>query len=457
MPNPIKKAVRTVRESVRTRLWPVPTLGVIVALALGILVPRFDALHDKSLPLWLDGLVFNGDAGAARTVLDAISSSLITVTSLTFSLTVVTLQLASSQFSPRLLRTFTKDLFVQITLAIFLATFVFSLTALRSVRSSSSSGSGSVSDPALVPRIAVTVSFLFAIASVVSLVLFLAHLTRQIRVETMLANVHDDASDTIESTLPRLDDGPCPAAPERPGNAARIAVGQSGFLLRVDEERILETARSNDVVICIDSMPGGFIVSGTPVAAVWRMDHAALTEQQRNSAQRTIRRAVHVGPERTGAQDVGFGLRQLVDVANKALSPGINDPTTAVHALGHISALLSEIAQHRLGTVSAADKTGAVRAGFARPTFVDYLALALTQPRKYGSADALVVNRLLELLRDLAYTAPHEHAQAITEQLQLLLGVLTEQDFPENQRRQHSAIASDVLQILVANRPQLTE
>ncbi len=147
----------------------------------------------RGLTGWADTVLFGGDAGSASTVLDAVASSLITVTSLTFSLTVVTLQLASSQFSPRLLRTFTQDLFVQSTLALFLATFAYSLTVLRSVRS------GDDGQEPFVPRISVTTSYVLAMVSVIALVLFLAHLARQIRVETMLHQVRRDASGTLRS------------------------------------------------------------------------------------------------------------------------------------------------------------------------------------------------------------------------------------------------------------------
>ena len=125
----------SVRDTVRTQLWPLPAGGVLLALAAGIWLPRLDLHLNGRLPLWLTPLLFDGDPGSAQTLLDAIASSLITVTSLTFSLTVLTLQLASSQFSPRLLRTFTSDVFVQSTLAIFLATFTYALTVLRAIRS----------------------------------------------------------------------------------------------------------------------------------------------------------------------------------------------------------------------------------------------------------------------------------------------------------------------------------
>ena len=123
------------REAITSRLWPIPTTAVVVALVLGVALPEVDAAVDAGLSGRASGLLFGGDADAARSLLGVIASSLITVTALTFSLTVVTLQLASSQFSPRLLRTFTSDAFVQATLGVFLATFTYALTVLRAVRS----------------------------------------------------------------------------------------------------------------------------------------------------------------------------------------------------------------------------------------------------------------------------------------------------------------------------------
>jgi len=141
----------SVREALRTQLWPVPTLGVLLALALGVGLPRLDARVDDHLAGGVSFYLFGGGSEAARMVLSVIASSLITVTSLTFSLTVVTLQLASSQFSPRLLRTFSRDRVVHFTLALFLATFTYALTVLRTVRTSTAEQS------VVVPQMAVTV------------------------------------------------------------------------------------------------------------------------------------------------------------------------------------------------------------------------------------------------------------------------------------------------------------
>jgi uncharacterized membrane protein len=172
-------------------------LAVALAVVLGVALPALDAAVDGELPENVGALLVSGGPEAARSILQAISGSIITVTSLTFSLTVVTLQLASSQFSPRLLRTFTSDRFVHGTLALFLAAFAFALTVLRSVRDE---GSGNT---AFVPEISVTVTFALAIASVVGLVLFLAHLAREIRVETMMRRVIWKRRKPSTGSLPR--------------------------------------------------------------------------------------------------------------------------------------------------------------------------------------------------------------------------------------------------------------
>jgi uncharacterized membrane protein len=188
--------LRVVRDVARTELWPLPVLGVLTAVLAGVLLPRLDGRVDSGLPTGVTSILFGGGVEAARKILSAVAGSLITVTSLTFSLTVVTLQLASSQFSPRLLRTFTRDRFVHLTLALFLGTFTYALTVLRTVRDADGN------EPAFVPQISITVGYVLAIASVLGLVLFLAHLAREIRVETTLRNVHRDASGTVRRTLP---------------------------------------------------------------------------------------------------------------------------------------------------------------------------------------------------------------------------------------------------------------
>ncbi len=440
------RLLATVRDTVRSQLWPLPVLAVVMAALGGVLIPRLDAHLDASLPVWLDGVLFGGDADAARTVLDAVASSLITVTALTFSLTVVTLQLASSQFSPRLLRTFTSDVFVQATLGLFLATFTYSLTVLRAVRSDSHSGA------AFVPKLSVTLSFVLAVASVIGLVVFLAHLARQIRVETMLRDVHHDASATISAVLDdRVEAAPERALPELSGRRVDLLSTESGFLLRIDENDLLDVATGASVVIVLSSFPGEFLVDRTPLGYVVS-SHGDTTDNEQEQLLQRVVGAAHFGYERTAAQDIGYGLRQLTDVANKALSPGINDPTTAVHALGHISALLCELADRDLSPRILRDKDNHVRVVLQRPSWADMVDVAITQPRRYGAADPQVVAALVSLLADLARRCHPDQAHIVAEQLERLRSTVSAQDFDTTETGQLATAAGYVDAILAARR-----
>ena len=439
----LKRAVQTVQDGIRTQLWPLPILGVVLAVVAGILVPLLDVRVDTHLSGLLNTLIFNGDPGAARTVLSAVASSLITVTSLTFSLTVVTLQLASSQFSPRLLRTFTQDLFVQVTLAIFLATFTFSLTVLRSVRSPSEGGA------IFVPRVSVTVAFLLALASVVALVLFLAHLTSQIRVETMLQRVHDDAAGTMATNLTRHDDPDADRlVPRRPDAATTLWATTSGFLTSIDQDDLLDAATKADAVVAVERQPGSFVVQRTPLGHAWPRHGDQLAPDRLDRLRGKAAAAVNLGPERTAAQDVGYGLRQVTDIVNKALSPGINDPTTAIHGLGQTSALLAELTGYHLGPLVLHDEHDHPRVVLHRPGFAELLELAVAQPRSYGEADPQVLGRLYELLADLAWHARPEHHQPVLDQLRRLDDTVGEQDLDPAETDRLDQLSQTVRQIL---------
>lgn len=426
---------RIVHNAVRTNLWPLPVAAVVASVAAGLALPALDRQIDRHIRAWPDPVLFGGDADAARTLLDAISSSLITVTSLTFSLTVVTLQLASSQFSPRLLRTFTRDRFVQVTLALFLATFAFSLTVMRSIRNGDDAGGQ------FVPRLSITLAFLLALASVIGLVLFLAHLTREIRVETMLRNVHRDARENIEHLTSPLDTAsPAQTEPttalaatahERRSGDIDIPSATSGFLTSIDETRLVTTAREAQAIVVITAMPGSSLIHGVPLG--YARFTAAPDQAALDAFLDAVTASVHTGFERTEPQDIAYGLQQLTDVATKALSPGINDPTTAVHALSHSSALLCELAHRQLGAVALHDDHQVLRVVLHRPDLRDLLDLALGQPRRYGAADLDVARRLYGLLDDLTHHVSQEHVPAISEQLDQLRHATSRQGFDDTE------------------------
>ncbi len=403
---------RVVREAFRSLLWPIPAVAVALAVVLGIWLPSLDNAYDENIPTSIRAYLFGGGPDAARAVLQAISGSLITVTSLTFSLTVVSLQLASSQFSPRLLRTFTSDRFVHWTLALFLGTFAYSLTVLRTIRTAADQQSE------FVPDVAVTVAFVLAIASVVGLVLFLAHLTREIRVETMMRKVQAETIETINVVYPEDPPGRLPD-PRAVDEAVPIEAESSGFLTSVDPQILVGAAKKARAIIRIDVDPGSSLIAGVPFATVWpddRREH--FSDEEITDLRAGIQRAVGTGFERTTAQDPAYGFRQLADVAARALSPGINDPTTAVHVLAHLSSLLCLLVDRDMRDRILADEDGTARAILALPGFASLLELSLAQARRYGLQDPEVAERIITLLQEVAWRdKAGRHRGAIQTQL----------------------------------------
>jgi uncharacterized membrane protein len=385
--------------------------------------------------------LFSGNADAARAVLSSVTTSMVTVTSLTFSLTVVTLQLASSQFSPRLLRTFSRDRFVHTTLGLFLATFAFGLTVLRTVHDAGGAGAGEV------PKISVTVAFVLAIASVFTLVFFLAHLAREIRVETMLRRVHAEASHTIRQELRPLNEvgfAPTTAPALPPTGANLVLASHSGFVVSIDVEELLDACVRHDVVLAVERGAGSMVTAGTPIARWWRaLADEQLSEQTKEDMRHRVTAAVKTDFERTSAEDVAFGLQQITDVAVKALSPGINDPTTARHALGHSAALLIELAARELGPRVLTDSDGEVRLVLQGPDLGELLDLAVGPPSRYGAGDPDVLVQILRLLREVGWSARlPEQREAVGAQLERVMRTAAAPSFDLASRHRLEQLAS---------------
>lgn len=433
------RRVSTLREAVAAQLWPVPVASVVVAVIAGILIPLLDAEIDENLSAQAKSLLFGGGSDAARAVLSAIAGSLITATSLTFSLTVVSLQLASSQASPRLLRLFSSDRAVHATLAVFLGTFAFALTVLRTVEDAIDS-----TEP-FVPRIAVTVASVLTLVSVVTLTLFLAHLARQLRVETMMRDVHDETNRAIALHVRSEHDATSVEPDARPLRTNVVLAEKSGFITSVNRRRLVQIGQEHDIVLAEEHAVGTSLVAGVPVVSWWHSSSTDPARVDRDRLARSVNDAVTVGFERTASQDIDFGVRQLADIASRALSPGTNDPTTAVHAMSHLSALLCAVAAIPVEPAGLADSEGRVRVIRRTPNFESLIAVAIDQPRHYGSADSDVVRRLFELLREVAYQVRTEaHRDVVRSQTARLIASVDAGDFDDIHRRSFSAQAETI-------------
>lgn len=384
--------LRGLLDDLQDSLWLVPAAMIVGAVVLALVLVEVEA------PDWLPGaLTFGGTPEGARSVLSELAGATITVTGLVFSLTVLALQMAASQFTPRLLRTFLADRRTQVVLGGLLASAVYDVMVLRTVRSTGDEVE------LFVPGLAVTVALVFAGVAVGLLVFFLHHVTRQLRVDLVMGKIAAETRHQLRKLDAPRDRLPDRAPPEPPPGARAVVARRGGYVQTVDLVALAGVARDHGVRLRLRSGIGEAVSAGTTLAWTWPAaagaggradDHQELT--------RRIHSALHLGPDRTESRDLTFGLQQLTDIAVKALSPSINDPTTARQAVEHLAAVLVELADHPLGADLVEDDDGQVRAAVPRPSFAAHVALCTGPIRRYGREEPTVLRSLARLLTDLA-------------------------------------------------------
>jgi uncharacterized membrane protein len=384
--------VRAWWDDLRDSLWVLPTVTVLASFlaASGLVASQ------PHVPERLDGFTFGGSPEGARAVLSELAGATFTVTGVVFSLTIVALQMASSQFTPRLLRTFLRDRRTQLVLSGMLGSGVFDVAVLRQVRSS-----GEGSDSGFVPELAVSAALLYAFVAVGLLVFFLHHLTRHMRVDVIMADIRRQTLGQLRAVERERDVLPDQHGAEPGPHSLPVPAKLGGYLQTVDVEVLARTASRHDVVVRLRPTMGDWVSAGTTLAWVWHDDDRPITVDRKALASE-IHSALHLGPDRTESADLAFGLRQLADIAVRALSPGVNDPTTAVQALGQLAAVLVELAKHPLGADQAVGDDGVVRAIAPRADLAGHLELAIDQIRRYGRDEPAVLVAIAVLLTDLA-------------------------------------------------------
>jgi uncharacterized membrane protein len=319
----------TLVDRLRVSLFFVPMLGVVVAIGLGELMLGIDRAigTGQGLPLVLTSTVESG-----RTVLSTIATATMAVAGIAFSVSLLIIQQASGQFSPRVVHGLFRDPFNRRVMAVAVGTFTYSLVVLRAVRSPEDSGTEVV-----VPNISIAVAVLLGIAAILAIVAFISHNAHSMEVSEILHRVLVEAMATTPEVPTEGSPRGTRAVPEVPDSAGHLVRADAdGWIQRVDTERMLCLVDAGGVVR-METGVGRFVFAGSPLCTVWGGpdDPESLRSHGRD--------AVRVGASRTIQQDPAYGLRQLADVALKALSPGVNDPTTAQDAMFHAGALLSRL------------------------------------------------------------------------------------------------------------------
>lgn len=387
-------------DRLRTSFWFLPSAMASIAVALSFAFVQVDTSLDSEAIRRLGGLYGFGPEGA-RAVLSAIASSMITVAGLTFSITMLTLQLASSQFGPRLLRSFMSDRGNQLVLGTFTSTFLYCLLVLRTVRGTEGSS--------FVPHLSVAFGVGLATLSLAVLIYFIHHVASSIRIENVLADLAAETRAAIDRLYPEQLGGELAArdtgrtyrsiVEELDSNARLIRAEGSGYVQRADEDALMRIATESDLVLRVAARPGRFIIESDPVLS------AAPRERVSDETAAALRGTLVIGPDRTPTQDLEFSLRRIVEIAQRALSPGINDPTTALYCIDRLGEALCRLAQRETPSPVRADPQRRARVVTSVSTLEDLARPAIAAIARYGIEDADVIRRLIEMIEAVCRNA----------------------------------------------------
>jgi uncharacterized membrane protein len=414
-------------EALRTTFWLVPAVLVVAAGFLFALTFEIDLAayhHHLTLPFWMR----MGNADASRQVLIAIAAAVITVVGVVFSITILALTLASQQFGPRMMRNFVRDVGNQVTLGIFVATFVYSVLVLGSI----------ASDPRgqFVPHLSTTVAEALLIVDIAVLIYFIHHIAKSIQLPEVIAGIARDLTRAIDAEFPdRKADGPAPAVvdvgksvpelleliDERGG---AVPANTSGYLQFVGYAQLVDIAARMDAVIRLDHRPGHFLVAGRTVATVWPQGAA-------NHVGLAIAKAHVTGPHRTLIQDPVFAIDQLVEIAIRALSPAVNDTFTALTCIDWLSAGLSRISGRTLSEGVYRDRFGRVRLIESDPSYARMVNRAFDKVRQSARGMPAVLIRLMDSLSSIMQEATSEEQRRILARQAEMILLVAEESVPD--------------------------
>lgn len=392
-------------DHLRSSFWFVPAAMACLAMALAISAVELDKAFVED---WLKrlGWSYSGGAEGASLLLGTVAGSMIAIAGTVFSMTLVALSLTSSQLGPRLLRNFMRDTVNQVVLGTFVATFVYSLLVLRTIRRTD--------EVAFVPHLSVSIGVFLAIVSVGVLIYFIHHISVSIQADQVVARVGRELIDEIDRLFscdlgtPGSEASKAPNVPneaELPAAFAREAspVGAKvdGYLQMIDADALIDLASQEDLLLRLEHRPGHYLVKGRAMVMVWPGNRVTETLVGKLSS------AFVLGNQRTAAQDIEFSFHQLVEIAVRALSPGINDPFTAIACVDRLGSALCRLAQCDMPSALRFDSHGQLRLVAPGSSFAGILDLAFNQIRQNARSNPAVAIRMLDAIIQIAGHAHH--------------------------------------------------
>jgi uncharacterized membrane protein len=429
-------------DALHTSYWFLPGILAISSIILAVVTLTLDRIIDFDDWDWM----YAGGPEGSRAVLSAIASSMVSVTATSFSITIVAMQLASSTFGPRLLRNFMKDTGNQIVLGVFIGTFIYSLLVLRAIYNEDFD--------LFVPHLSVTVGIALAILSIGVLIYFIHHASTIIQASHVLQSVSDDLDKAIDRLFPeKIGVNPQEDQPHRedippdfPLQAYPIKTKKNGYLQAINDEKLMEIARQYDLLVLVKFRPGKFVVKGSELVMVWPGIRV------NNKLKQQLQQIFIIGRERTEQQDIEFPIQQLVEIALRAISPGINDPFTAIRCIDRLSAGLCYLVQRQFPSPYRYDYDNQLRVMVPSLDFEGIVGQAFNQIRQYGKSDAAVTIRLLEAIALVAsHTQNPQHREVLRRHADMIERG-SHEGLPESQDRKDVHTKYDyVIQALAAN------
>jgi uncharacterized membrane protein len=395
--------LRNLWEALRSSFWFVPTVLAICAVVLSFSMGRVDEAIGRRLAAHL-GWIYTGGPQGARGVLSAIAGSVIGVAGTTFSITIAVLSLTSGQFGPRLLRNFMRDLGNQIVLGTFTATFLYCLLVLRTIRGTD--------NETYVPHLSVTLGVALGVLSVGVLIYFVNHVAESIQVSHLITTVGEDIDAAATRLFPKERTEPDAKPPE--GTPAVVCGEEIGYIESIDDETIFAIARKHRLVVRLEVRPGDYLLPAMKLLSVWPDTHGE---------DAALRRAFSTGRDRTTLQDVEFAFLQLAEVAVRALSPGINDPFTAMMCVDRITASMCVVATRCWPAACRRDEERAPRVFARRLLPSELVEAAFGHVRRAAKDSPAVLLKLRESVDTLLQRPCDPSLRAALEREHIQLGI----------------------------------
>lgn len=399
-------------EILRVQLWLVPSIAALLAAMAALVMMWIDA-HVDAL-----GLPIDVGSASARAVLTSISGAMISFTALVFSVTMLVLQLASAQLSPRVTRSFLRDRFNQSVLGLFVATFVYSLLLLASVT------------PESVPQLGVLGAIGLVLSAVLAFVVYIDHMAQSIRPTSIMDAIADETRSTIDHLYPSVDDASDLTASSQAREAASRAVSPkgkndsfvawsdaSGYIQAIDEGSLLKFAERQAADVELQVGVGHFLAPGIELLRLRDGASRSMTTSEAD-----LDDCFHLGPERTMSKDPEFGFRQLVDVALRALSPSLNDPTTANQVIDRLHELLRHLQTRRITSPRIVEHDDGRTVVIPGPSWDSFLEMCVEEIGAACRSMPAVVSHLRMVLEDLRDAAPAAQAASVSHALATLDG-----------------------------------